>query len=931
MFLEDFKNKTFPEIDLEILKYWEEKNIFKKTLNKNKGKERFVFYEGPPTANGLPHLGHILPRAFKDLFPRFKTMNGYYCERKGGWDTQGLPVEIEVEKELKISGKNEIEAYGIEKFNQKCKESVFSYVNRWEELTKKMGYFLDMANPYITMDPKYIESIWAILKTLYDKKLLFKDYKVLPYCTRCETPLSSHELSQGYKNTSDTSIYIKFKLEEPKNTYFLAWTTTPWTLPGNVALAVLESALYVKIKVNEEFLILAKDRLEVVSEKYEIVDEFLGKSLLGKQYEPLYNFVSYSEKSHFIIGADFVSLAEGTGIVHTAVMYGADDFKIGKQNKLPQNHVVGLDGKFLPVVTKFAGTYVKSADPLIIQDLEERNLIYKKEDILHEYPFCWRCKSPLIYYALDSYFVKTTDLKNKIIDENEKISWYPDHLKKGRMGDWLNNMVDWSISRSRYWGTPLPIWVCGSCHSEKCIGSYSELNVNLDNFDPHRPAIDNIFIDCTCGGKMTRVPFVLDCWFDSGAMPYAQHHYPFQNKEKFESQFPADFICEAIDQTRGWFYSLLAISVAYTGVSSYKRVLTTGHVLDEKGVKMSKSQRNVVDPFLALEKYGGDIVRWNFYSGGVLGNNFRAGFSNLEETKRRFFSILTNSFSYFVTYSNVLGFSKMDYANSLAGNNNLSLLNKYILSKLNKLIGGVSENLENYSVFGAGLEIESFVINDLSTWYIRHIKSNLNKESLAVLYEVFLTLSKILAPFCPFISEKMYQVLEGDKESVHLEEWPKENINLINNSLEERCKLSRDILEKVYFERQKSGIKLRQVLQKATVLANSTIKLEAEDLEIIKLGGNLKEVEIVTSKDEAISVSLNTEISKELELEGYMRELIRIFQDLRKEKAISYNQKVAGFYKNEQWVVETLEKFKKEIMEQSLLLSLEESDSFKIS
>ena len=646
----------FNKLEKKILAFWKREKIFQKTQKRKKGQKSFVFYEGPPTANGKPGIHHVLARSFKDLFPRYKTMRGFYCLRKGGWDTHGLPVELEVEKELGISGKKEIEKYGIAKFNQKCRESVFRYVNDWEKLTERIGFWIDMKNPYVTCEPAYIESCWWVLKQLWDKGWLYKDYKVVPYCFRCGTPLSSHEVAQGYADITEDSIYVKFPLKDETEVYFLAWTTTPWTLLGNVALAVDPKAKYVKVEKNKEFLILAEARLKVLGSDWRVVDKFLGDALVGKFYQPLYNFVVYDKKVHFVVPADFVDLNEGTGIVHTAVMYGEEDFELGKKVDLPKHHVVNPDGTFTSECGQFAGKNVKKAEKEIIKDLTSRGLIFKVEPITHAYPFCWRCHGPLLYYAIGSWFIRTTAVKKFLIEENKKTNWYPAYIKRGRMGNWLETLIDWSLSRNRYWGTPLPVWECQNCGNQICLGSYKEIEKLGGKIpqDPHRPYIDEVILKCPkCEGEMRRVPEVIDCWFDSGAMPVAQWHYPFENKKIFCEQFPADFIAEAMDQTRGWFYTLLAVSTLIFKRNSYKNVICSGLVLDENGRKMSKHLGNVINPWEIIEKTGADAIRWYFYSSTSIGNDYRFSLRLVQESVKKFLLILWNVYNFYQTYSKV--------------------------------------------------------------------------------------------------------------------------------------------------------------------------------------------------------------------------------------------------------------------------------------
>ena len=645
---------SIPEIEKKILEFWKENKIFEKSLKKKSPKGNFVFYEGPPTANGKPGIHHVEARAFKDVIPRYKTMQGYHVERKAGWDTHGLPVELEVEKALELKNKKDIENYGIEKFNRKCKESVWKYKEEWEKMTERMGYWIDMENPYITYNNSYIESLWWIIKQIYDKGLIYKGYKVVPQCPRCGTALSSHEVAQGYRSVKEKSIYIKFKLKNRNNEYILAWTTTPWTLPGNIALAIGEKIEYVKIKHNNEFYYLAKNLLDKINGEYKIVEELRGKEMIGWEYEPLFGGVikgdeKNAENAFKIYPANFVSTEDGTGIVHTAVMYGVDDYELGEKIGLPKIHTVNFDGTFNELVPQWKGKFVKDAEKEIIEELEDRNILYNTEEYVHDYPFCWRCDSPLIYYARDSWYFEMSKLREKLIKNNEKINWVPEHIKEGRFGEWLRDVKDWAISRERYWGTPIPIWICEKCKEMKVIASRKELGVD-DKFDLHKPFIDEIKFKCKCGGEMKRTPEVMDCWFDSGAMPFAQYHYPFENKNFIDrkEQFPADFISEAVDQTRGWFYTLLAISTMLGKESPYKNVICLGHILDKDGQKMSKHIGNVIDPILMIEKYGADVVRWYIYSVNQPG-----------EPKRFSEDALKESGSMFNTLLNVLSFYKM--------------------------------------------------------------------------------------------------------------------------------------------------------------------------------------------------------------------------------------------------------------------------------
>lgn len=916
---------NFPTLEEETLKYWEKNNIFKKSVDNRKGKKPYVFYEGPPTANGKPGSHHVEARVFKDLMPRFKTMQGFYSDRKGGWDCHGLPVELEVEKKLGISGKPQIEEYGVEKFNKLCRESVFEYVDEWQKLTRRIGFWIDMENAYETMDNSFIESGWWILKQVWEKGWLYEDYKVVPYCSRCGTSLSSHELALGYKDdVADVSVYVKFKLKGKDNTYFLAWTTTPWTLPGNVGLAVKPDKEYVEVKVEEEKYILARERLAILPENREIVSEFKGEELVGKEYEPLYNFIEYDKKAHFVVPADFVSMDEGTGIVHTAVMYGEDDFELGKKFDLPKKHAVNEKGEFVKEVTPWAGMFVKKADPLIIEDLDAKKLLFKKEEIKHTYPFCWRCGTPLLYYALTSWYLKTTAVKDKLIANNDSVNWTPEHIKNGRMGEWLRNNKDWALSRSRYWGSPLPIWRCKSCQHTVLVGSVEELSKlsgkNQSKLDLHRPYIDAVSWDCEkcSGGKMERLPFVLDCWFDSGSMPFAQWHFPFENKDKFETHFPADYICEAMDQTRGWFYTLQAVSTLLGHESPYKNVICLGLALDEKGNKMSKSKGNVVSPWDVISEAGVDAMRWYFYSVVSPGESFRFSTNLVKEVNRRFLLILWNVYSFFVLYSNMDSWTK-GKAKSVSAN----VLDEWILSKLNKLVEQVTSKLENYDIYGSTSDIEKFV-SDLSTWYVRRSRdrvgpSGTDKEAFyETMYEVLTTLSKLLAPFMPFVSEEIYRNLTGEV-SIHLTDWPKPQ-GKVDEKLEEEMQLARQLVELSHADRKTSQIKVRQPLS----LLEITVPVELRQgvLDLIKDEVNVKKV---IQKKGDLEINLVKELTPELIAEGEAREIVRAIQDARKEMKTAMDEYV------EVTLPSWPEEFEDYIKKQTLTKNLKKGDALKVT
>lgn len=927
MFKEVDPKQSFPKMEEEILKFWQNNNIFKKTLKKDSPKGNFVFFEGPPTANGKPGIHHVLARAFKDLIPRYKTMQGFHVDRKAGWDTHGLPVELEVEKKLGISGKPQIEKYGIKKFNAECKKSVWFYKDEWEKITERIAFWLDLEHPYVTYENDYIESVWWIVKQIWDKKLLYQGHKVVPQCPRCGTALSSHEVAQGYKKITETSVYIKFPLKNEKNTYVLAWTTTPWTLPGNVALALGKNIDYVKVEQDDDFYILAKDRVKILQGNYKIIKNLKAKDLEGMEYQPLFEFINLAEKTgqkaYYLTSADFVTTEEGTGVVHTAVMYGEDDYTLGDKIDLPKYHTVNENGRFTDEVKPWAGEFVKDVEKDIIEYFKNKNLLYKTEAASHEYPFCWRCGTPLIYYAKNSWFIKMSALKKELIANNSKINWIPAYIKNGRFGEWLKEVKDWAISRERYWGTPLPIWRCNKCAHTIVIGSIKEAE-DLSGkklTDLHRPFIDEISFKCEkCSGKMERVKEVMDCWFDSGAMPFAQYHYPFENKKSIDDgiSYPADYICEAIDQTRGWFYTLLAISTLLDKKASYKNVICLGHILDSHGQKMSKSRGNVINPWEVIDEFGADALRYHLYSMNQPGEVKRFDKKNLSETLRKNLIILWNVYGFFITYANIDGWSKKAKSQKLKAK---SLLDQWVLARLDQLVETVGEDLDKYDIFHASREI-SFFIDELSTWYLRRSRKRRDNEFYGTMHQVLITLSKVLAPFTPFIAESIYQNLKdkNNPESVHLCNWSiastqNQKSKIINQKLLDQMQKVREIVEKTHALRAEAGIKVRQPLAKISIIDQ---KLSAELLDIIADEVNVKKVEIDSHQKEEIL--LDTKITSELRAEGEVRELLRQIQVLRKKKGLKPDDEATLYFQSpDKSLVKSLELVKEKVLVKKII------------
>lgn len=995
MFREVNTKVNFIQLEKDILLFWKEQGIFNKSIEMREGGPHYAFYEGPPTTNGSPGVHHVLSRLYKDAVCRYKTMRGYHVPRKAGWDTHGLPVELEVESSLALTSKAQIEEYGVARFNDHCRQSAFKYIKEWEAMTERLGYWLDMEHPYITLDNSYIESCWWIAKQLWDRSLIYQGYKVTPHCPRCGTSLSSHEVALGYRDDAeDPSVYIKFRVEPSpisetakqkrlyelsrgKATYLLAWTTTPWTLPGNTALAVALNADYALLEVDDEYLILA----DALREKeglgdYEVVEVLKGSDLAtitGVKYEPLYNphqfgverrrreFINEArvlgspqlklqklgegEKlTYKVIAADFVSMEEGTGIVHVAPAFGEVDFKVGMHPDYCLDFVqpVDLQGNIIGTYP-FAGKFVKDADPLIIEDLKSRGLLYRSEKVIHTYPFCWRCETPLLYYAKQTWYIRTTAVKEELISGNTEINWYPDYIKHGRFGDWLENNVDWAFSRERYWGTPLNIWRCSSCDNYECVGSVDRLRAQSSlsglttPLDLHRPYVDEITFACPkCDGRMQRVPEVIDCWFDSGAMPVAQWHYPFENEDKFKQNFPADFICEAVDQTRGWFYSLHAIATLLFNRPCFKNVICLGHVVDAQGEKMSKSKGNVIDPWAVINNYGADALRWYMLVSTTGEDNHRFSTKMLEETIRKFFLTLWNTYAFFTLYANIDCFVPQPLTADSDQPKAFTELDNWISSELNRLVSEVSKLMDSYNPTSATRRIEGFIDN-LSNWYVRRNrrrfwKSENDADKLAAyttLHQCLVTLSKLLAPFVPFIAEELYQNLFRSvnpeaRESVHLTDFPVADETKINNKLNNDVVLAMKISSLGRAARAKAGIKVRQPLGKAVVgveteeekkaLENlATEVMEEINVKQLVVLSEAKEREesrcyrdmpdCSVANDARYWVAISTELPPELIAEGMSRELVRHLQNMRRNAKFDITDHIITYYQTKELVI----------------------------
>lgn len=864
---------SFVDREKEVVEFWKKNNIFEKSMENRKDGENYTFFDGPPTANGRPHIGHVLTRVIKDIIPRYRTMKGYHVLRKAGWDTHGLPVELEVEKSLGISGKPQIEDYGIEDFVKKCKDSVFTYQSEWEEMSDRVGFWADMNNPYVTYHNDYIESVWWALKQIWDKKLLYKGHKIMPYCPRCGTSLSSHEVAQGYKDVKENSLIAKFRVKGMENEYLLAWTTTPWTLPANVGLCVNPSETYVKIETEGEKYILAKALLDsVIKTEYTILSECIGTELCGTEYEPLYTFLEpEGGKKNIVVADNYVTMSDGTGIVHIAPAFGEDDSRVCKENGMAFVNHVNTQGKFVEATGEWAGLFVKDTDKLVIRDLKDRGLLFEVIPFEHSYPFCWRCDTPLLYYACDTWFIKMSAVRDRLLANNDTVNWMPDNIKHGRFGNFLENVIDWGLSRSRYWGTPLPIWEC-SCGHRECIGSIAELKekgINVpDDIELHKPYVDNVHLKCEkCGGEMKRVSEVIDCWFDSGSMPFAQWHYPFENEELFKQNFPADFISEAIDQTRGWFYTLIAISTLLFDKSPYKNVIVLGHVQDKNGQKMSKHKGNVVNPWDVLNKQGADAARWYFYSNSApwLPNRFFD--EAVSEAQRKFLGTLWNTYAFYVLYANIDNFDPTKYT---LEKSKLTLLDKWILSKLNGVIRTVDKNLEEYKITESARAIQEFT-DELSNWYVRRSRerfwvSELTEDKICAymtLYTVLVEFSKVCAPFVPFMTEMIYRnlVLNIDKnapESIHLCDFPKADPELDFAEIEADMDAARRVVILGRACRNAANIKNRQPIAKIYVQTSDEIGGVYRDIILDEL--NVKEIEITDNASGFISYNFKPQL-----------------------------------------------------------------------
>ncbi|MBI4418314.1 MAG: isoleucine--tRNA ligase [Ignavibacteriales bacterium] len=849
------------ELEQRILRFWDQQKIFEESVTSREGKPRFTFYEGPPTANGRPGIHHVMARMLKDLICRYKTLRGFQVPRKAGWDTHGLPVEIEVERSLGIKHKDEILKYGVAKFNEECRKSVWKYKTEWEEMTRQMGYWVDLEHPYVTFENNYIESVWWALKQFFDKGLIYKGFKIQPYCPRCETPLSSHEVAQGYKDVKDPSIYVKLKVKGQSKTYFLVWTTTPWTLISNVALAVHPDVDYVKARHGGDILILAKARLSVLGDEYDVVESIKGSELVGLEYERPFTYHSVNENAWYVVGADFVTTEDGSGIVHMAPAYGEDDYQVSLKHKLPTIHPVNKSGEFGPEVTDFAGKFVKEADPEIIANLKSRGILFKKEQYEHSYPHCWRCGSPLLYYARESWYIRTTSYARAMIEQNATINWVPSEVGTGRFGNWLEENKDWALSRDRFWGTPLPIWICADCGKQKCIGSVEELRKGTnvpESLDLHKPAVDQVQFTCECGGTMSRTPELIDVWFDSGSMAFAQWHYPFENVNEFERSYPADYISEGIDQTRGWFYTLHSIGTALFGQAAFKNVLVNELILDKHGQKMSKSKGNTVDPFDLIKTYGADSTRWYLVSNSPVWRPTLFDPDAVGDVQRKFFSTLVNTYAFFSLYANIDGFT---YSEDPVPHFERPEIDRWILSELNSLLKSYIQWMDEYDVTRAARAVQEFTVDRLSNWYVRRNrrrfwKSEKGKDKTAAyqtLYECLSVVCQMVSPFAPFLSEEIFRNLNSvtrrsAAKSVHVTELAVPSASVIDTELEQRMERAITVVGLVRAMRMKSNLKVRQPLRRILIPVSSPQERERIERmrEVILEEINVREIEFVT-------------------------------------------------------------------------------------
>jgi isoleucyl-tRNA synthetase len=857
--------QSFPRLEERVLERWRERDVFKESMRRREGAPPWVFYEGPPTANGPPAAHHVLSRAFKDIYTRFKTMTGHYVERKGGWDCHGLPVEIAVEQKLGFTGKHDIERYGIAEFNRQCRESVLEYIGEWNALTERIAYWVDLDNAYRTLDDDYIESVWWALKQIWDKGLLYEGHKVVPYCPRCGTALSSHEVAQGYKDVEDPSIYVRFPVTEPKGPLqagdtLLVWTTTPWTLVSNAAVAVDPELTYVRARTNGEVDVLAEPLVaRVLGEGAEVLDRFRGSAIAGARYEPPFPFLpaeAYGERGHSVLEADFVSADDGTGIVHTAIAFGEDDFRLGAQYGLNVINPVRPDGTYDERIGPYAGRKVKDADPDLIEDLRARGKLHHAERLVHAYPHCWRCGTPLIYYAKPSWYIATSKLRDRLLAANDAVAWYPEHIKTGRFGQWLENNVDWALSRERYWGTPLPVWRCANDH-RVCIGSFAELTelTGRPVEDPHRPYVDELTWPCAdCGEEMRRVPEVIDVWFDSGSMPFAQHHAPHENEQHFEARFPADYICEALDQTRGWFYSLLAISALLFDRSSFKTAVCLGLLADDQGRKMSKSLGNIVEPWSVIDRHGADAFRWYFFTSKYPWDGYQFSTDTVGESVRQFLLQLWNTYGFYVLYANAGDIGK-DVAPEPETD-----LDRWALSRLNATVELVRERMEAFDATTAGRAIAEYA-DDLSNWYVRRSRRRFwdgEPAAFGVLRHCLITMAELLAPFCPFLADEIYDNLDGAEPSVHLRDFPEPGKR--DERLEADMAVVRETVRLGLAARAQAKLKVRQPLRAAAIVADGSERAAIERLHDVVLDElNVKELRYVSQADElgSYEVKLN--------------------------------------------------------------------------